>query len=158
MALKTTQFIQTLLICILAGQAFFYTIGGAAGLKSVSASTFIEQRKAIDIVIGPYLRVIYPATVLISLAVLVLLRQQVNSLAFVLSTLTLLLVLIDIAFAVKGDIPLNNQINSWSPSVYPANWATVRNQWFYYMQWRQVCSIGGLVCVLLRLFSQLPIL
>ncbi|GAB4025215.1 anthrone oxygenase family protein [Spirosoma koreense] len=155
MTLKIAQFIQTVLFCILAGQAFFYLIGGTAGLKNVSASTFIEQRKAIDLVIGPYLKVIYFGSILTGLMVLVLIRQQAPSRLFVLSTVALVLIIVDLVIAVRGNIPLNNQIQTWSPTHYPANWSEVRNQWLGYMQWRQVCSISGLFCLLLGLFGQL---
>lgn len=155
MALKTTQFIQTVLFCIIAGQAFFYLIGGTAGLKNVSASTFIEQRKAIDVVIGPYLKILYPSTILISLIVLILLRQQVNSTLFLLSSLTFLLIVADLAIAIKGNIPLNQQMQGWSTTNYPANWSVVRDQWMNYMHWRQACSITGLLCVLTGVFVRL---
>ncbi|MVM31134.1 hypothetical protein GO755_13920 [Spirosoma sp. HMF4905] len=155
MALKTTQFIQTLLLCIIAGQAFFFLIGGTAGLKNVSASTFIEQRKAIDLVIGPYLKVIYLISVLVSTVVLILLRQQVGSFSFLLSTGILVLILIDLTIALKGNIPLNQLIQSWSLTDYPANWATIRDQWLAYMYWREACSITALLCALLGVYFQI---
>jgi uncharacterized membrane protein len=155
MALKSTQFIQTLLLSIIAGQAFFYLIGGTAGLKNVSASTFIEQRKAIDIVIGPYLKVLYPLTAVICLAVLVLLRQQVGSFLFMLSTIAFVLIVLDLIIAIKGNIPLNQQMQSWSLTAPPDNWAAVRDQWMSFMHWRQACSITALLCALLGVFSRI---
>ena len=157
MIIKTFQFIQALFFCVIAGQAFFYLIGGTAGLKAVSAGAFIEQRKAIDVAIGPPLKLLYPGTVLVSLTMVVLLRQQVGSPLFWLSTLALFLIVTDLTLAIRGDIPLNKLIQTWSPTSYPANWSEVRHEWFAYMQWRQVCSIGGLLCVLAGLFWQLPV-
>lgn len=156
MLLKTTQFIQAVLFCIIAGQAFFYLIGGADGLKSVSAYTFIEQRKAIDLAISPSLKVIYPLALAVSILMLGLLRHQLNSTLFLLSALACLLLIGDLTLAIKGDIPLNNLIKSWSTTNYPAHWDEVRVKWFLYMTWRQACNIPGLFCVLLGIFSRLP--
>ena len=148
MLLKTVQFTQILLFCVIAGQAFFYFIGGTAALKNVSATAFIEQRKAIDAEIAPYLKVIYPLTIVISVAMLALLRQQIGSALFVLSAIACLLVIIDLVIAIKGSIPLNQLINTWSLDAYPGNWHVVRDQWLTYLNYRQFCGITGLLCLL----------
>ena len=148
MLLQTTQFIQILLFCVIAGQAFFYFIGGTAALKNVSATAFIEQRKAIDTEIAPYLKVIYPLTIVISIAMLVLLRQQLGSALFMLSAAACLLVVIDLAIAMKGNIPLNQRISTWPLDAYPGNWHVVRDRWLTYMHYRQFCDIAGLLCLL----------
>ncbi|GHB75444.1 anthrone oxygenase family protein [Persicitalea jodogahamensis] len=155
MVLKTIQFIQVLLLCIIAGQAFFYLIGGTAGVRYVSVHAFIEQRKAIDIAIGPNLKILYPMCALSGIAVLILLRQQIHTLTFCLSAAALLLVLIDMVIAVKGNVPINQQMMGWTATVHPADWATVRDQWLAYMHWRQGCSITALLCLLVSLFSRL---
>ncbi len=151
MTIKITELIQTLLFCIIAGQAFFYLIGGAAGLKNVSAGAFIEQRKAIDLVIAPWLKIIYPLSIVVSVAVLMLLGQPIGSSSFVLSLVALVLILADMVIAIRGDVPINREIQSWSVAAHPAHWADLRDQWFAYMRWRQLCSITGLLCLLLRM-------
>lgn len=148
MLLKTAQFTQILLFCIIAGQAFFYFIGGTAALKNVSAIAFIEQRKAIDAEIAPYLKVIYPLTIVMSVAMLVLLRQQIDSALFILSAVACLLIVIDMVIAIKGNIPLNQRISTWPLDAYPGNWHVVRDQWLNYMYYRQFCGIAGLFCLL----------
>ena len=155
MVLKTIQFIQVSLLCVIAGQAFFYLIGGTAGVRNVSVGSFIEQRKAIDPVIAPILKILYPLCAITGVLVLILLRQQFYSLTFLLSALALLLVLVDMAVAVKGEVPINQQVIGWTAIAHPDNWATVRDQWLTYMHWRQGCSITALLCLLISLFARL---
>ncbi|MPR36132.1 anthrone oxygenase family protein [Salmonirosea aquatica] len=155
MALKIAQFIQLLLLCVIAGQAFFYLIGGTAGVRNVSVGTFIEQRKAIDVVIVPALKLIYLLSAASGFTAMVLLQKQSDRLPFILSALAWALVLIDMAIAVRGNVPLNRQMQDWSPASHPSDWARVRDRWLTYLHWRQACSITALLCLLVGLFTQI---
>jgi uncharacterized membrane protein len=51
----------------------------------------------------------------------------------------------DIILILKGNIPLNKTINSWSPSRYPENWSEYRAKWLATYRIRQVINLSGFV-------------
>ncbi len=71
-----------------------------------------------------------------------------NGILFTSSVIALVALVIDIAIALKGNIPLNRTINTWSANRYPDNWQQVRSKWFSLYHVRQVANIAGFVCLL----------
>ena len=67
---------------------------------------------------------------------------------FTCSVIALVALVIDIAIAMKGNIPLNKTINSWTPAQYPNNWEQVRANWFSLYHVRQAINIVGFISLL----------
>jgi uncharacterized membrane protein len=64
------------------------------------------------------------------------------------SVIALVALLEDVLLAVKGNIPLNKFINSWTPINYPSNWKQYRSKWFTLYHVRQILNITGFVSLL----------
>ena len=62
---------------------------------------------------------------------------------FVAATLFMLVVLI---VTLRGEVPLNQQIQTWVPGAAPANWADVRDRWLANHLVRTIASLFGFVC------------
>jgi hypothetical protein len=62
---------------------------------------------------------------------------------FVCSIISLAALIADVILAIKGNIPLNKEINSWTFSNYPANWDEYRSKWFRIYNTRQSINIIG---------------
>jgi len=58
----------------------------------------------------------------------------------------------EILLTLKGNLPINDVINTWSADTIPANWATIRDKWFTIFQYRQIASITGFVSLLIGVF------
>jgi uncharacterized membrane protein len=65
---------------------------------------------------------------------------------------TLVLLLIDIALAVRRQLPLNQKIESWSETTIPDDWDLVRNQWAFHHAVRSVLGLAAFVCFLTAVF------
>lgn len=48
----------------------------------------------------------------------------------------------------KGNMPINNIVNTWTKTQYPVNWADYRSRWLKVFAWRQLANISGFVCLL----------
>jgi hypothetical protein len=62
---------------------------------------------------------------------------------FVAATVFMLVVLI---VTVRGEVPLNKQIQTWVPGVAPANWADIRDRWLANHLIRSIAGFFGFVC------------
>jgi hypothetical protein len=62
-----------------------------------------------------------------------------------------ILALAVIVISVKGEVPLNKQIQSWVPGAAPANWADVRDRWLSNHLWRTIAGMVGFVCAAIGL-------
>jgi uncharacterized membrane protein len=71
-----------------------------------------------------------------------------GGLLFITSVISLVALLADVVLALKGNIPLNKYINSWSSWDYPDNWQQYRAQWFNLYHIRQALNITGFVSLL----------
>jgi len=59
------------------------------------------------------------------------------------ATVFMLVVLI---VSVRGEVPLNKQIQTWIPGVAPANWAGIRDRWLANHLIRTIAGLLGFVC------------
>lgn len=70
-------------------------------------------------------------------------------LVFITATIALLALLAEILLTLKGNLPINDVINTWSADSVPANWAAFREKWFTIFQYRQIASITGFISLLI---------
>ncbi len=61
----------------------------------------------------------------------------------------LLALVAEILLTLKGNLPVNDVINSWTPGQVPANWESIRDKWFNIFQYRQIASISGFASLLI---------
>jgi hypothetical protein len=68
---------------------------------------------------------------------------------FIFSAIAFVALIAEILLTLKGNLPINDIINTWSPGNYPANWEAVRKKWFAVYQYRQIATIVGFVSLLI---------
>ena len=78
---------------------------------------------------------------LCNLALVISTAKNPGSLIFITSAIALVGLIIDILITVKGNLPINDIINSWSPQNKPANWTEYRSKWLELFQYRQIANI-----------------
>ena len=143
--LRITQLIIALVI---AGQGLFYLLGTAEALKGISINAFAEQRKAIDAVIAGRLTILYCAGVLLGIAILVTLRNNMTSHTFILTLMATILIAADVFAAIKFNIPINNAFKSY-PMANNVDWRSLQLQWIKFISIRAVISIAAFILLLL---------
>ncbi len=55
------------------------------------------------------------------------------------------MLIIDIIITIKGNMPINNIINSWSMENYPSDWRDYRSKWLFYFTQRQIATTAGYI-------------
>jgi len=88
------------------------------------------------------------AALLFTLALVVVTIKNPGSLQFIMAVIAFVGLIADTLLTVKGNLPINDIINSWTTGNYPSNWTNYRNKWFSIFQYRQLANITGFVCLL----------
>jgi uncharacterized membrane protein len=148
MMLKTLIFINLLGYAVIAGQAFFYMLAMANAQKNLKAPAYVELRNLLDRNLARRFRFVYYTVLATSILLCVFTAGKTASLLFMTSAIACLALWIDVFVMMKGNMPLNRLIQSWTPDNYPDNWKEYRAEWLRYYQLRQVAAVTGLLSLL----------
>lgn len=134
--------------CIV-GQAYMYIIALRNVQKSMDAPSYIQLRQLTDRnFMAKYKYVIY-FTLLASLLLCIFTAAKPTGFLFISSVIAFAALVADVLLAIKGNVPINKLINTWSADNYPANWETYREKWLHIYCLRQVANIAGFTSLLL---------
>jgi len=148
----TTKIIFTITLlayAMIASQAFIYILSLKHVQLSLGADSYTEIRKLTDISMRVSFKYVIYAALLANLALVIATAKTPNSLVFICASIALIALVAEILLTLKGNLPINDIINTWSPDHYPANWAAYRDKWFNIFQYRQIASITGFVSLLI---------
>lgn len=95
---------------------------------------------------GNFKYVIY-AALLTNFILVISTIKKPGSLLFITAAIAFAALIADTLLTVKGNLPINDIINTWSSDSYPENWADYRAKWFNIFQYRQIANIIGFVCL-----------
>jgi uncharacterized membrane protein len=141
--------ITLLAYAIIASQAFMYIISLKQVQLSLGANAYTEIRKLTDISMrGSFKYVIY-AALLANVLLVIATAKTPASLVFITATIALLALVAEILLTLKGNLPINDIINTWPADNVPANWTSFRDKWFTIFQYRQIASITGFISLII---------
>lgn len=133
---------------IIVSQSFMYMLALKNVQLSLEANPYIELRKLIDTSMrGNFKYVIY-AALLLNVALVLSTFKTPGSLLFITATIAFVAFLTDTVLTVKGNLPINDVINTWSADHFPANWTEFRTKWFNVFRYRQIANTIGFVSLL----------
>lgn len=121
---------------------------------NLDANSYIEVRKLIDIGMNNTFRYAFYVALLTNITLFILTLKTPSSILFITTLIALVALVIDTLFALKGSLPINELINSWTIDKYPTNWTEYRTKWFTIFQYRQLANIIGFVSLLIGVVFQ----
>jgi hypothetical protein len=148
MTIKITLFITLLTYAFVISQSFFYILAMSGTLKKMQAETYIETRNLLTERLQAPLQLVYYTTLGSSLLLTAFCVVNPSGWLFICSVIALIALVADILLALKGNIPLNKFISSWTTNNYPPDWKLYRSRWFTLYHVRQALNITGFVSLL----------
>ena len=148
MEIKITLFITMLMYAFVISQSFFYLLAMSGTMKRMQAETYIETRNLLTKNLQTPLQLVYYTALASSILLTAFCVVNPSGLLFICSVIALIALVADVLLAVKGNVPLNNFINSWTAIKYPENWEQYRHKWFRLYHVRQALNITGFVSLL----------
>jgi hypothetical protein len=149
MSSKIILLITMLAYSIIVSQSFMYILALKYVQLNLEFNTYTEIRKLIDLSMRANFKYVIYAALLSNLLLVIINIKNPNSLIFITSTISLVALIADILLTLKGNLPINDIINTWSSDNYPKNWSEIRMQWFNVFQYRQIANITGWISLLI---------
>jgi hypothetical protein len=148
----TTKIIFTITLlayAMIASQAFMYILSLKQVQLNLGAGSYTEIRKLIDISMRASFKYVIYAALLANLLLVIVTIKTPTSIVFISATIALVALIAEVMLTLKGNLPINDIINTWSADTIPANWEAVRQKWFTVFQYRQIASITGFVSLVI---------
>lgn len=149
MTTKIILLITLLAYSIIVSQSFMYILSFKYVQLNLDANPYTELRKLIDTSMRANFKYVIYTSLLANLMLIISTIKTPGSLLFITATLAFVALIADTLLTVKGNLPINDIINTWSVDNYPANWADYRTKWFNIFQYRQIVNITGFVSLLI---------
>ncbi len=142
-------FLLTLLAySIIVSQSFMYLLSLKQVQLNLDADAYTALRKLTDTSMRGSLTYVVYAALLASLASVIVTIKNPGGVVFITAVIAFIALVIDTVLTLKGNLPINDVINTWSAGHIPANWMEHRTKWFEIFQWRQMAVITGFVSLL----------
>ena len=148
----TLRVLYLLVYIVIASQGIFYFLAVAEACQLMPLEGFIEFRKAVESSIETPLRILYSSAVFIAVMLLLFQIRHFNAVVFYTTMLSLSFLIADILLAVTKSIPLNVLIRNSSSPLNHILYEDIRLQWLYYIKFRGVLSVTGLLTMIVGFF------
>lgn len=149
MITKIIFLITLITYSIVVSQSFMYILALKNVQLNLGVDSYTEFRKLIDNSMRSNFKYVIYAVLLANLTLIISTIKDPGSLVFITAVIAFVALITDTLLTVKGSLPINDIINTWSADNYPANWAEYRTKWLNIFQYRQIANITGFVSLLI---------
>jgi hypothetical protein len=149
MQTKIILLLTILAYSVIVGQSYMYIVALKKVQTDLGGGSYIQLRKLLDANFrANYKYAVYAALVMSLLLVLINIKSS-NSLLFIMAVISLTALITDLLLMMKGNMPINNLINTWTPVHYPDNWAEYRAKWLQVFFYREIATITGFISLVI---------
>jgi uncharacterized membrane protein len=145
--MKTWQLISIVFSALTTGMFHGPWIALSRSLKTFAPEVFLEIVDRMNRNMAPVMTVLMPGTML-SIIPLLLFSYHQQPMVFYLSAAALLFFLVALLVTVLIEVPIVQQIVTWTPSTLPENWQQLRDRWMRFHVIRVIAGIASLIFLL----------
>jgi uncharacterized membrane protein len=145
--MKTWELISIIFSALTVGMFHGPWIALSRSMKTFTPEFFLQIVDRMNSNMAPIMTVLMPGTML-SIIPVMLFSYRRQPMVFYFSALALLLFLIALLVTVLVEVPIVQQIVTWTPSTLPANWQQLRDRWMRFHVVRVVAGMASLVSLL----------
>ena len=147
MKLKVVEFFAVMLATLVMGVFWGTWFTLTRSIHNFSAGEFIHIGKTIIANVALPMSIIMPATLLLMI-VATWLSRRVNRYSSYLYLLSFLLMVVTLIITVAIEVPIDNQIKTWTEASVPSNWESLRHTWDQFHTLRTFTSIASVALFL----------
>jgi uncharacterized membrane protein len=149
MTLLCLRFFALLSSGLLAGAVALVWLGDRP--FAMSPSLYVEFQQARIAALTLPMSALGGATIILALCLAFAVKGRPPSLR--LTVFAIILLIGAMAITVGFNMPINNQVVTWSPEAPPANWSELRDRWWAWHQARTLFSVAAFASLLLSVLS-----
>jgi len=141
------SFICLLFYSVIAAQSISYFISLTDVQQKMNVKEYISFRHLTDKNFRAKFAFFVYGSLLSNLALVAISIIDLNYTLLIASAISFIALIIDTRFTLKGNMPINNAINTWTLENYPADWESHRTKWLQYFRYRQIANLTGFACL-----------
>ncbi|RYY93685.1 MAG: hypothetical protein EOO11_19300 [Chitinophagaceae bacterium] len=150
MAIPLLRLLHLLLYFVVAVQLVYYLYLMGDALQQVSIGAFLEERRIVHPLVMKRHQAVYYACLATSVLMLFLAWRERTALGFVPHAIALLCLVADIVIAMKGNGPINTQIQA-AVAAPGTDWEALRTQWLTLIKTRGAVISAGMLALFIGL-------
>jgi uncharacterized membrane protein len=155
MKLKVTEFFALLFIALVSGVFWGTWFTLTRSLENFSPAEFIHIGKTIIANVAVPMRILMPVTLIVML-LSIWQSRKINKTSFYLYGSSFLLMVITLIITVGVEVPIDNQIKTWTENSLPANWEALRDKWNSFHTLRTFTSVSSLALFSWGVITRIP--
>ena len=142
MTKKLIHFITLILLMLITGLFWGTWFSLSRTMETFSAAEFIHIGKTIMHNVATPMKIMMPSCILL-MAISLWLYPQKSSATFYLIIFAFALLITSLIITVGIEVPIDNQIKTWTPETVPSDWAAIRAHWEFFHTIRTFTSISS---------------
>ena len=143
MTQKLIQLVTGLLLVVVTGLFWGTWFSLSRTMYELPPEIFITIGKQIIKNVAVPMSIIMPASI-IGLLILLIGSWRTKSVYFYCILTTLILFIIALIVTVVIEVPIDNQIKTWTVATIPSGWQNIRDRWEFYHTLRTFASLAGI--------------
>ncbi len=155
MLLKSARGVNLFLTGLVAGILVSFWMVEQA-LRGLAGPLYTAVHQPVNRVFGPVMPPLMTLAIFSGLAVLVLLARAYKTRVFALIAIGTLCSFAVAMSSLLVNVPINQEVLTWSPAALPADWVQLRDRWWVWHIVRTIVSIVGWSCQLIAALSPVP--
>ncbi len=140
---KLTHFLTIMLYVLVAGVMWGTWLALARTMTRYDVTTFLTDGKHMISNLGTVMAVLMISAVVVGLLLVILLFRGRSFASGWLALVGLLLMLAVVVVTLAVEVPIDNQIKTWSLDTLPTDWADIRARWAAFHTLRTFLSLGA---------------
>lgn len=153
MAQKTVQLITGVLLVLVTGIFWGTWFSLSRTMHGLPADIFITIGKEIMQNVAVPMSIIMPAS-LLGLTILLIWARKERTIYFYCILGTFILFIAALLITVTIEVPIDNQIKTWSPATIPANWEEIRDRWECFHTMRTWIAVAGISSFMMGIINR----
>jgi uncharacterized membrane protein len=149
---KVTTFAGLFFLALVTGVFWGTWFTLTRSIETFSAGEFIHIGQTIIRNVAWPMRILMPACILFMIVSASLVTEK-NSVGFYLSVTACLLIVVALLITLLVEVPIDNQIRTWTAETVPADWTTIRARWQVFHTARTFVSLASLGSLILAALS-----
>jgi hypothetical protein len=129
-------------------QSYMYVIALENAQMAMDAPAYIELRHLLDVSFRANFKFVVIGALASNLLLVIATARNYRSALFFAAAFSFLALIVDTLLTLKGNVPLNDLINTWTATGYPVDWSQTRSEWLRIFHYRQVVNGSGFVILL----------
>jgi hypothetical protein len=156
MLVKTAHFLYAMLYVLVAGVMWGTWLSLSRTMTRYDATTFLADGQHMIDNLGTVMAVLMISTAAIGLLVVVVLFMRRFTAAAWLALLGLALLGAVLVVTLAVEVPIDNQIKTWTVDTLPSDWMDIRARWSDFHTLRTFLSLAGVAAVVAAALSNRP--